>query len=661
MKKKFLLFSAILYPALLFGMQYRITSPDGRLSLVAEGTTIAVEKDGRQVILPSEIGLTLDNGSVWDCSGKPRRIARRSNDNTIEPIVYKKSVIEDKYNELSVAFKDFEVIFRAYDDAVAYRFVSKLKKDVYVVSEKVELAFPEETEAFVPYVRTEGSFEEQFNNFFENQYRHIRLEDWDKNRLAFLPITFESSGKYVCVTEADLLDFPGLYFSNTNGDRTLEAVHAPYPSVVRQGGYNSIQGMVLEREKYLAHCRAKSELPWRVFVVADEPKDLIGNDIVYKLASPSAPGLDWNWVKPGKVAWDWWNDWNIKGVDFKAGINTDTYKYYIDFASNNGVEYVILDEGWSTIGTADLYDVVAEIDLPALVDYADSKGVGLILWAGYWAFQKDPEGLCRHYSQMGIKGFKIDFMDRDDQPMVNFYREAAEVAAKYHLVLDFHGAFKPSGLQRMYPNVLNFEGVFGEEMQKFLDISWDQMENDCTIPFARMVAGSLDYTPGAMRNSTKSSFAPIPSEPMSQGTRCHQLALYAIFDAPLLMLCDSPSNYMAEPACFEYISDIPTTWDETVGIDGKISDYVVVARRKGDSWYVGAITDWNERDIEIEMDFLPVGQFELTSWADGVNAHRNATDYIKSSYTVSRGDKVSIHLAPGGGWAARIVVKNNNQ
>lgn len=310
----------MLYSALLFGAQYRISSPDGRLSLVAEGTTVAVEKDGRQVILPSEFGLILDSGAIWDCSGKSRRTVRRSCDNNLRPIVYKKGVIEDRYNELSVSFKDFEVIFRAYDDAVAYRFVSKLKNDAYVISEKAELAFPEETEAFVPYVRTEGSFEEQFNNSFENQYRHIRLEDWDKNRLAFLPITFESSGKYVCVTEADLLDFPGLYFSNTNGDRTLEAVHAPYPSVVRQGGYNSIQGMVLEREKYLAHCRAKSELPWRVFVVADEPKDLIGNDIVYKLASPSAPGLDWNWVKPGKVAWDWWNDWNIKGVDFKAGI-----------------------------------------------------------------------------------------------------------------------------------------------------------------------------------------------------------------------------------------------------------------------------------------------------------------------------------------------------
>lgn len=654
MKKNLVIILLVFTSAVALGKPYGLSSPDGKLSVSITEGCFGISKEGITLVAPTRFGLTLEDGTEWTSAQKPRKITKRHYDHTISPVIYKKNEIRDCFNELTLAYAGFKLEFRAYDDAVAWRFVACGKKAFSVRSETLDLTFPDGTQCHVPYVRTEGSFEEQFNNSFENQYEHIPLQSWDAARLAFLPITFECAGKYVCVTEADLLDFPGLYFSNTDSDCTLEAVHARYPLSVKQGGHHNIQGLVVDREDIIAKCSPDEAFPWRVFIVADKPADLIGNDMVYRLASPSAPGQDWSWVKPGKVAWDWWNDWNIKGVDFEAGINTDTYKYYIDFASKHGLEYVILDEGWSTVGTADLYDVIQEIDLTELIRYADSRGVGLILWAGYWAFNQDPEGLCKHYSEMGIKGFKIDFMDRDDQPMVNFYRDAAMVAAKYHLVLDFHGAFKPSGLQRMFPNVLNFEGVYGEEMQKFVDISKDQMDNDCTIPFARMVAGSLDYTPGAMRNSTKASFVPIPSEPMSQGTRCHQLALYSIFDAPLLMLCDSPSNYLSEMECFEYIAEIPTVWDQTVGLDGVIGNYAVVARRKGDVWYAGAITDWNARDIEIDFSFLPEGNYVLTAWADGANAHRNASDYSKSETRISSGERIKIHLAPGGGWAARI-------
>jgi alpha-glucosidase len=359
-------------------------------------------------------------------------------------------------------------------------------------------------------------------------------------------------------------------------------------------------------------------------------------------------------VKPGKVAWDWWNDWNLYGVDFEAGINTETYKYYIDFASAHGIEYVILDEGWAVNLQADLMQVVPEIDLPALCRYADQKNVGLILWAGYWAFNRDMEGVCRHYSQMGIKGWKIDFMDRDDQPMVQFYEKAAATAAKYRMLCDFHGAYKPAGIQRTYPNVLNFEGIHGLENMKWSTAAVDQVTYDVTVPFTRYVAGPADYTQGAMHNATRRNYFPSNSEPMSQGTRCHQLAEYLIFDAPLTMLCDSPSNYMQEPECTDFIASIPTEWDETVALDGKIAEYVVIARRSGSTWYVGALGNWDARDLEVDLSPLGIQHAEGIAFVDGANAHRAARDYRKVETSV-HGPLWKVHLASGGG--AVLVLK----
>ena len=375
--------------------------------------------------------------------------------------------------------------------------------------------------------------------------------------------------------------------------------------------------------------------------------------MVFRLAAPAAEG-DWSWVKPGKVAWDWWNAWNLYDVDFRAGINNDTYRHYIDFASEHGIEYVILDEGWAVNKQADLMQVIPEIDLPMLTKYAAERGVGLILWAGYWAFNRDMEGICRHYAAMGIKGWKIDFMDRDDQPMVRFYEDAAATAARYRMVVDFHGAFKPAGLQRTYPNVLNFEGVHGLEQMKWSGPEVDQVTYDVTIPFVRLAAGSADYTQGAMRNATKRNYRPVNSEPMSQGTRCRQLAEYVLFDAPLMMLCDSPSNYRKEPECTAFIAAIPTVWDETLALDGRIAEYAVLARRSGSTWYIGAMTDWKARDMEIPLDFLPEGSYTVTVYRDGPNADRAARDFRMETTEATAATTLRVHLAPGGGWAARL-------
>jgi len=633
---------------------YQLASPDGSLVVKIAGNSFSVEKNGAVIIAPSQTSMEIDNGTFYSVNAKTSKVSVKSYDKTIKSPVYKKAEISDKYNEMVLTFSTYKVIFRAYNEAVAYRFTSLSKKPFKVVNEQARLAFGCDCDAVIPYVRKDSgkSFEQQFFNSFENVYTQSKLSEWDQARLAFLPVTFENVNGYaVCLTETDLRDYPGMYVINSDGDNSLETMFAPVPKTVVQGGHNKLQAIVKEYNKYIADCAGAREFPWRIINVAENVTQLLDNDMTFKLGKAPAEGSDFSWVKPGKVAWDWWNDWNIRGVDFEAGVNNDTYKYYIDFAAKNGVEYVILDEGWSVNLAADLMQVVPEIDLKMLTDYAESKGVGLILWAGHMAFNRDMDNVCRHYADMGIKGFKVDFMNHDNQDVVNFYWKAAETAAKYHMIVDFHGAFKPIGLQRTFPNVVNHEGVYGLEQLKW-DNTCDMVRNDCIIPFTRMVAGCLDYTQGAMLNGIKRNFHACNSEPMSQGTRCHQLALYTIFESPLNMLCDSPSNYLANTECLDFIAKIPTVWDETVAIDGKIGEYAVIARRKGSEWYIGAITNWDARDLEIDLASLGLSGRSATVFADGANAHRSASDYRKTEQTLP--GKIKIHLSNGGGWTCHI-------
>ena len=631
-----------------------LKSPDGRITVNFSAFLYSVTVDGDTVIEPSPLSMTLTDGTVYGGDARLRGVVRESVNRTLPTHVYKRASVTDRYNQMTLKYKDFNLVFRAYDEGVAYRFVSKSSVKFDVRSECADFCFPGNWKAYVPYCnRDEGTaLDEQLACSFENTYEYVSLKDWDRTRAAFLPIVVESPCGYkIAITEADLFNYPGLCIQNTEGTTTLTGVHARYPKDVEQGGHNNLQGVVLSREDFIAKdCEPGAAFPWRVIQIAREDKELAGSDMVWKLARPAAEG-DWSWVKPGKVAWDWWNDWNVYGVGFKSGINNDTYKYYIDFASENGIEYVILDEGWAVNLQADLMQVIPEIDLVELCAYAEEKGVALILWAGYLAADKDMDNVFRHYSQMGVKGFKVDFMDRDDQEVVNFYTRCAETAARYKLMVDFHGAYKPTGLQRTYPNVVNFEGVHGLEQLKWED-SDKQVVYDVTIPFIRMMAGPMDYTQGAMRNATRDNYHPVGNEPMSLGTRCRQLAEYVIFDAPFTMLCDSPSNYMREPECTEFISAIPTVWDETVALDGRISEYILMARRSGNVWYAGAMTDWEERDMKLDLSFLPSGSYKVKIYRDGVNADRAARDFAIEERIVSSGETIDIHMAPGGGWAA---------
>lgn len=631
--------------------EYQLSSPDGEIKVeVKVGNDIkwSVNHESQPVIEPSSISLTLEKETLGK-NPKVRSAQTESVNKTIDAINYKKDVIEDQYNQLTLTFKDgYGLHFRAYNEGVAYRFFTNKKGTITVLSEEATFNFPGDHMVYIPYAN--DPVQDVYQISFENNYQHIPLSEVKKDTVAFAPVLVElPNGIKAAITEADLESYAGMFLRTGEKDFSLKGDFAAYPLEEKQGGHNNLQSYVMKRADYIAKTSGKRTFPWRVVIISEEDKELLNNDMVYKLASPSRL-TDVSWVEPGKVAWDWWNDWNISKVDFRAGINTETYKHYIDFAAANNIENILLDEGWAD--SEDIMKIVPEIDLQEIIDYAKQKGVGVWLWGGWYPLDNKTDEAFSTYSKMGIKGFKVDFMNRDDQKMVDFYYRLARKAAEHNLMLDFHGSYKPTGLQRTYPNVVNFEGVRGLENVKWSNTDFPLY--DATIPFIRMLAGPMDYTPGAMKNANKENFRAVHSAPMSQGTRTHQLALYVLYEAPFNMLADNPTNYMEEPESTSFIASVPTTFDETVALEGKVGEYAALARRKGDTWYVGAITNWDARDITIDLSFLPEGNYEAVIFKDGINADREGTDYKREVKKVSSSDQLDIHMAPGGGWAARI-------
>lgn len=629
---------------------FELFSPDKKIRMVIDiggSITYAVFCDGQQVLWPSSVSMVLgEDGQV--ILGRNARLSkprRRAVDEKIyPPVKEKRAVIVDRFNELALTFEgNYSLIFRAYDDGLAYRFLTNGKRRVKVKNEEVEFKLEPESRVYVPFV-------EGFISSFEENYSYMPVIQVPADKMAFLPVLVEmKNGLKMIITEADLDDYPGLYLTGSaDGSPVLRGKFPAFP--LKEEPRRDRALVVSERADYIAETEGKREYPWRVLAIARHDKELIENDIVYRLARPTSL-VDASWIKPGKAAWDWWNALNIYGVDFESGINTATYKYYIDFASRYGIEYVILDEGWSD--TTDLFKISPALEMPELLAYAKQKKVGLILWCVWMTLDRQLEAALDLFSQWGIKGIKVDFMNRDDQKVVNFYKRVAMEAAKRKLVVDFHGAFKPTGLRRTFPNVLTREGVLGLEYCKWSDRVTP--EHDLLIPFIRMVAGPMDYTPGAMRNAAQKNFKAIFSEPMSQGTRCHQLAMYVVYESPLQMLCDSPSAYLREPETMEFLARVPTVWDETKALDAKVGDYVVVARRNGEEWYVGAMTDWTPRKLEIDFSFLGAGEYTADIYADGVNAARYGSDFKKSTSVIRAGDRLKVKLAPGGGWVARLA------
>jgi len=637
---------------------FTISSPDGSLQLqVDAGKKLewTITHQSQTIIAPSSISLTLQTGEALGVNPRIRTPLtvgakfEKINDK-ITALNYKKDIVVDNYNQLTLNCKgDYGVIFRLYNDGVAYRFFTKRKDSLIIRSEEANFNFTDDDSAYIPYSNDPHN-KDKYQCSFENTYQHIKLSQFVKDTVAFAPVLVElANNKKAVITEADLEEYPGMFLAHGKSANGLSGDFAPYVLADLQNERNPVQALVTKRAGYIAKTGGTRNFPWRVVIISSNDKDLLNNDMVYRLASPSRAG-DASWIKPGKVAWDWWNDWNISHVDFRAGINTTTYKYYADFASANHIEYILLDEGWSN--DRDIMQIIPEIDLQQIIDYAKQKNVGVWLWMGSYPLDQKLEEAFSKYSKMGVKGFKIDFMDRDDQNMVQYYYRVARIAATHHIMVDFHGAYKPTGLQRTYPNVVNVEGVHGMEQLKWSNP--DMPKFDVTIPFIRMVAGFMDYTPGAMRNANKQTFRPNYSMPMSQGTRCHQLAMYIMYEAPFEMLSDNPTAYQHEQESVNFISAVPTTFNETIAVDGKVSEYAAIARRKGDTWYVGAMNNWNARDINLDLSFLKQGNYEAEVFKDGINADRDATDYRREVIKLTPGQKLDVHLSSGGGWAARI-------
>ena len=636
---------------------YKLSSPDGRTSVevdVQKQITWSVRHGGQQVLAPSAISLTAAGNVIgYDARVKSARTEKIRG--TVAAPFWRQAVIEERYNELELTLPDgWSLTFRAYDgEGVAYRFSStSLKKGDRITAEQAEFNFDRDYTAYVPY---NPDTEHPFATSFESKYTVAPLSAFRSDALAFSPLLVcLDGGLRVEVTDADIESYPGMFLKKGSRSLSLEGSFAPVPAATREtprrgqvvvDRYSDDLAVIREN----ASKKAPRHFPWRVLAIAESDADLPVNNLVYLLASPSRV-KDISWIKPGKVAWDWWNDWNITGVDFEAGINTRTYKHYIDFAAENGIEYVVLDEGWSA--PLDIMKLNPAIDLKELAKYASSKGVDLVLWAVSYVLDKDLEKACKTYSKMGIKGFKVDFMNRDDQEVTEQLYRIAEAAARHQMLVDYHGMYKPAGMNRTWPNVLNFEGVWGLEQMKWT--TEDIVEYDVTFPYIRMLSGPVDYTPGAMRNALRREFAPNNSNPVSQGTRARQVAEYVVFDAPFEMLCDNPSAYRKEQETTDFITAIPTVWDETRILQGTVGQYIVTARRSGTRWYIGGLTGWDARDLSLDLSGLVKGKHSAVLYRDGVNAARNATDYKIETVEVQSKKPLPVHMAPGGGFVLVI-------
>ena len=623
---------------------YTLDSPDKRIEVrihTGEGITYDVALKGKALVTGAALAMDVDHHPLG-ANAKVKGTKERSADDWLEPVVRQKfAKIHEQYKELRIDFDgNYAVIFRAYPEGVAYRFETSLPgKEVKVYSEKASFPFAGDWTVYYPQ-------EDGFMSHNERKYLPHPLKDIAKGELATLPAVVDADGVKVAIAESGLEDYPGLWLSGTASD-TLEATFPPYPlkeELVRDRDLH-----VTQSADYLAITQGTRAYPWRVIGIAEHDGDLLTSELVWLLEDPSRV-QDTSWIKPGKVAWDWWNDTNLYGVDFKAGVNTQTYKYYIDFASKYGIPYIILDEGWYKLGN--VLDVVPEINIPEIVEYGKQKNVGVILWVVWKSLGDQLIPALDQYEKWGVKGVKVDFMQRSDQPLIQYFYRVTQECAKRHMLVDYHGDQKTAVMTRTWPNLISTEGVRGLEWDKWS--AETDPKHDVTLPFTRMFLGPMDFTPGAMLNASMRAFRPVFERPMSLGTRCHQLAMYVVFESPLQMLSDSPSNYLREPEAMEFLGPVPSVWDDTKVLDGKIAEYVAVARRSGKEWYVGAMTDWTARDMELDLSFLPDGNYSMQSFEDGLNAELNASDYRMKKTAVGKNTKLTIHLAPGGGWAARI-------
>ncbi|MFI3280067.1 MAG: glycoside hydrolase family 97 protein [Rikenellaceae bacterium] len=632
----------------LFGMavakNYTLTSPNKEIVVtvsVQVETTYSVAYKGEEIISTSPLSMTFANGTEAGVKMKARGSVKSVSELITPTLPTKFDLIENQYNQLTLSAGAYDIVFRAFDDGVAYRFETRFKEPTIVESEQVVYSIAEDGMAYF-------GQEESLYSHQERVYITGPLSGFQTGDFASMPmVTTNSKGVRTLITEVDLESYAGMFIEVAE-EKQLKGKFSPYALECEQTSDRDVK--VTKYADYLAKVEGTRTYPWRVAIITDNDGDLITSTMVARLASPNRLE-DTSWITPGKVAWDWWNANNIYGVDFEAGINTQTYKYFIDVASKYNLKYIILDEGWYDINK-DILSVVPEIDMAELIAYGKQKCVDIILWGTWKALQdKEDEALAK-FEEWGIKGIKIDFMQRDDQEMVDFYYRIAQKAADHKLLVDYHGCYKPTGLQHTYPNVISFEGVKGLE-----NLKWSALpdpQHNLYLPFLRMVAGPMDYTPGGMTNLYREEYLINYERPSVLGTRAHQMALYVVFESPLQMLADNPSNLDREPLTMEFLSQVPVTWDETRVIEAELGEYIVIARRKGDKWYLGGMTNWTEREFKVSLNFLDEGGYKITSWEDGKNVKRQAQDHAKYIRQVDNGSSVTMKLASGGGYVAII-------
>lgn len=652
------------------------SSPDGILKVMiqAEGNDVKYTiyegelTDGNIYVLDNNIALNIEGIKEGKYTISTPKLIKEH----FDAPNYKQASFDSEYNTVTVKNKNgVNIEFRAYNSGVAYRFfTTSTKKEWKVLNEVAEFNFGKDRTAYISYSTNPSKPKAMA---FQATYDVAPLSQ-TKNLEAFLPATVDCGKAKVTILETDVENYPGIFLlPGTKSNSSLRADFAKHPKAFDFYPWR-VQKYVTETEDFIAKGTGNRTFPWRILAITHDDKEMPTNTLAYELASPSRIKGDTSWIKPGKVAWDWWNDWGLSGIDFKAGINQQTYQYYIDFAAKNKLEYIILDEGWYDPKSGDMLTVIPDLNLPALVEYGKRKNVGIILWTVFNVLDAQLEEACEKYAAMGIKGFKVDFLDRYDQEAVAMIYRIAEKCAQNQLILDYHGIFAPQGINRTYPNVINFEAVFGMEETKWTlrakvqkdgktidEPEKDMPLYDVTFPFIRGMAGYVDFTPGGFRNATKADFQPIYNNPMTMGTRCHQMAHYIIHDSPLTMLADNPTTYEKEPECTDFIASLPTVYERMTVLDGKMGEYIITARQQGGDWYVAGETNWEARDVDIDVSFLPAGTYEVTAFFDGKNAEKVASDYevMKQTVTIPYPihEKITVHMASGGGFAAKIIKK----
>lgn len=644
----FFLIPFLLIVAQAGGTTYRVTSPGNKVEAtldISDKIWLSVKLQGETLLAPSSIGMIIDDRMLGDRE-KVLKTERTIVDRIITPPVNIKSeTITEQYNEIEIFFKNnFSLVVRVYDEGAAYRFKTSIEGDIVVNREAIELNLDTTTFAYL-------MVEKSFSSMSESPYVTQPIGSFDDGTLVSLPSLFKTdSGKFLLVTESDLKDYPGLWLTKSNG-----MFRGTLPGRVMETRDEKCTDhfVVTKRADHLAQCKGNRVFPWRVFIVAESERDLPTNPLVYLLSTPPEEA-DYSWIVPGMATLDWWGRRNIYNTDFAGGVNTETHQYFVDFNAKYGIEYFVLDDGWSN--SCDLRDINPHLDIDALREYADKKNVGLVYWMHAYALNEDIAGYLDFLKAQGARGIKVDFFIRDDQDAVNLMHEIAGEALKRKIVVDFHGICKPFGLNRTYPNVLSSEGLVEFEMNGVTN--WANPAHHTLLPFIRMVTGPMDYLPGTFRNAQQEEFCEMPNRPMGLGSRAHAIALAVILESPLVMIPDSPSDYLKEDASTRFLCSIPTVWDETVVVDAKIGEYIVMARRRADKWYLAAITNWEERALHIHLGFLEEKEYLVDYIGDGVNTNRRAIDYKRAKRTVKGKENIEITLSKGGGWIGIITDKS---